>query len=45
MSGLQIVGVPFFFNPAYPNGNVQGISGWIGQQSLREVGLSLDLRF
>jgi iron complex outermembrane receptor protein len=38
-------GVPFFFNPAYPNGHVAGISGWIGQQSLREVGLSLDLRF
>jgi iron complex outermembrane receptor protein len=38
-------GVPFFFNPAYPNGHVSGISGWIGAQSLREVGLSLDLRF
>jgi iron complex outermembrane recepter protein len=37
-------GVPFFFNPAYPNGHVSGISGWIGAQSLREVGLSLDLR-
>jgi len=39
------VGVPFFFNPAYPNGHVSGISGWVGAQSLREVGLSLDLRF
>jgi iron complex outermembrane receptor protein len=38
-------GVPFFFNPAYPNGHISGISGWIGAQSLREVGLSLDLRF
>jgi iron complex outermembrane receptor protein len=38
-------GVPFFFNPAYPNGHVSGISGWVGAQSLREVGLSLDLRF
>jgi iron complex outermembrane receptor protein len=37
-------GVPFFFNPAYPNGHVSGISGWVGAQSLREVGLSLDLR-
>jgi iron complex outermembrane receptor protein len=37
-------GVPFFFSPAYPNGHVSGISGWIGAQSLREVGLSLDLR-
>jgi iron complex outermembrane receptor protein len=37
-------GAPFFFNPAYPNGHVSGVSGWIGQQSLREVGLSLDLR-
>ena len=38
-------GVPFFFNPAYPNGHVSGISGWVGAQSLREVGLSLDLKF
>jgi iron complex outermembrane receptor protein len=38
-------GVPFFFNPAYPNGHVSGISGWVGAQSLREVGLSFDLRF
>jgi len=38
------VGVPFFFNPAYPNGHVSGISGWVGAQSLREVGISLDLR-
>lgn len=38
-------GVPFFFNPAYPNGHVSGVSGWIGAQSLREVGLSLDLKF
>jgi iron complex outermembrane receptor protein len=37
-------GVPFFFNPAFPNGHVSGVSGWIGAQSLREVGLSLDLR-
>jgi len=34
-----------FFNPSYPNGQVSGISGWIGSQSLREVGLSFDLKF
>jgi iron complex outermembrane receptor protein len=38
-------GAPFFFNPAYPNGHVSGISGWIGTSSLREVGLSLDVKF
>jgi iron complex outermembrane receptor protein len=37
-------GAPFFFNPAYPNGHISGVSGWIGAQSLREVGVSLDLR-
>ena len=38
-------GPPFFFNPAYPNGAIAGVSGWIGAQSLREVGLSLDVKF
>jgi len=37
-------GLPFFFNPAYPNGHVSGVSGWVGAQSLREVGLSFDLK-
>jgi iron complex outermembrane receptor protein len=37
-------GLPFFFNPAYPNGHISGVSGWVGAQSLREVGLSLDLK-
>jgi iron complex outermembrane receptor protein len=34
-----------FFNPNYPNGQISGVSGWIGPQSLREVGLSFDLKF
>ena len=38
-------GPPFFFNPAYPNGAIAGVSGWIGAQSLREVGLSVDFKF
>jgi iron complex outermembrane receptor protein len=37
-------GVPFFFNPAFPNGHVSGVSGWVGAQSLREVGVSLDVK-
>jgi iron complex outermembrane receptor protein len=37
-------GLPFFFNPAFPNGHISGVSGWIGAQSLREVGLSLDVK-
>jgi len=35
----------FLFNPAFPNGHVGGISGWNSAQALREVGLSLELRF
>jgi iron complex outermembrane recepter protein len=38
-------GVPFFFNPAYPNGAIAGVSGWVSSQSLREVGLSVDFKF
>jgi iron complex outermembrane receptor protein len=34
-----------FFNPNYPNGQIAGVSGWIGPQALREVGLSFDLKF
>ena len=32
-------------NPAAPNGYVNGVSGWVTADSLRQVGLSLDARF
>lgn len=45
---LTLFGGPAFVppgvDPALPNGAVAGVSGWIGQQSLREVGLSVDVR-
>jgi len=31
--------------PFLPAGAISGVSGWVGQQSLREVGISADLRF
>ncbi len=34
-----------FFNPTAPTGQISGVSGWVSQQSLREVGLSVDLKF
>jgi iron complex outermembrane recepter protein len=32
-------------DPAAPNGYVNGVSGWISPESLREVGLSIDVKF
>ncbi len=37
--------IPAGVDPAFPNGGVTGVSGWIGRGSLREVGISLDYRY
>jgi iron complex outermembrane receptor protein len=46
---LTIFGGPAFIPPGVvpflPMGAISGVSGWVGQQSLREVGISADLRF
>jgi iron complex outermembrane receptor protein len=46
---LTLFGGPAFVPPGVvpflPAGAISGVSGWIGQQSLREVGISADLRF
>jgi iron complex outermembrane receptor protein len=46
---LTLFGGPAFIPPGVvpflPTGAISGVSGWVGQQSLREVGLSADLRF
>jgi hypothetical protein len=46
---LTLFGGPAFTPPGVvpflPTGAISGVSGWIGQQSLREVGISADLRF
>jgi iron complex outermembrane receptor protein len=46
---LTLFGGPAYIPPGavpfLPTGAITGISGWVGQQSLREVGLSADLRF
>ncbi|HEY6454895.1 MAG TPA: TonB-dependent receptor [Steroidobacteraceae bacterium] len=46
---LTIFGGPAFIPPGVvpflPTGAISGVSGWVGQQSLREVGLSADIRF
>jgi iron complex outermembrane receptor protein len=46
---LTLFGGPAFTPPGVvpflPLGAISGVSGWVGQQSLREVGISADLRF
>lgn len=46
---LTLFGGPAFIPPGVvpflPTGAISGVSGWVGQQSLREVGLSADVRF
>jgi iron complex outermembrane receptor protein len=46
---LTLFGGPAFTPPGVvpflPTGAISGVSGWVGQQSLREVGISADLRF
>jgi iron complex outermembrane recepter protein len=46
---LTIFGGPAFIPPGVvpflPAGAISGVSGWIGEQSLREVGISADMRF
>ena len=37
--------VPAGVDPAFPNGAVTGVSGWIGRSSLREVGISMSVRY
>ena len=37
--------VPAGVDPAFPNGAVSGVSGWIASTSLREVGISMSLRY
>ncbi len=32
-------------DPTAPNGYVNGVSGWLSPESLREVGLSFDVKF
>ena len=32
-------------DPTAPNGYVNGVSGWVTAASLRQVGLSLDMKF
>jgi hypothetical protein len=32
-------------DPTAPNGYVTGVSGWLSPESLREVGLSFDVKF
>jgi iron complex outermembrane receptor protein len=46
---VTLFGGPAFIPPGavpfLPNGAVQGISGWMTQQSLRQVGLTADVKF
>jgi iron complex outermembrane receptor protein len=46
---ITIFGGPSFtgpgVDPAQPNGYVNGVSGWMTAASLRQVGLSVDLKF
>ena len=46
---ITLFGGPAFIPPGVvpflPTGAISGVSGWVGQQSLREVGISADLRF
>jgi iron complex outermembrane recepter protein len=46
---VTIFGGPSFTppgaDPTAPNGYVNGVSGWVSPDSLREVGLSFDLKF
>ncbi|HEX3837787.1 MAG TPA: TonB-dependent receptor [Steroidobacteraceae bacterium] len=46
---LTLFGGPAFIPPGVvpflPLGGISGVSGWVGEQSLREVGISADVRF
>jgi iron complex outermembrane receptor protein len=44
---ITMFGGPSFTppNPAVPNGRVNGVSGWVAASSLRQVGVSVDVKF